>query len=177
MAFRCITVRSTHGAKLFAAAAVLALAGCATGYQPNNPFMGGGFTETQLDRNMFRVSFRGNGYTSPDRAEDFALLRSAELALKNGFTHFVIVQSNNQVSVSTYTTPVQTTTTGTANAYGGTVFGSSTSTTTGGQTFVNEKPRSTNTIICFNGKPDGFAMVYDAKFVFESLSRKYEIAK
>ena len=48
--------------------------------------MSGGFTESQLDTNVFRVTFKGNGYTSPDRAEDMALLRSAELALQHGFT-------------------------------------------------------------------------------------------
>ncbi|GIX25986.1 MAG: hypothetical protein KatS3mg122_3217 [Caldimonas sp.] len=65
------------------------LGGCATTYQPEG--FSGGFSETQLDTNVFRVSFRGNGYTRAERAEELALLRSAELTLKNGFTHFVVI--------------------------------------------------------------------------------------
>ena len=38
---------------------VAVLAGCATAYQPEG--LTGGFDETQLDRNVFRVSFKGNG--------------------------------------------------------------------------------------------------------------------
>src|SRR5437764_1386447 len=51
---------------------------CATPYQRHG--FTGGFSESQLDENVFRVNFRGNGYTSPERAADFTLLRSAELA-------------------------------------------------------------------------------------------------
>ena len=56
-----------------------ALLGCATAYQPQG--LSGGFTETQLAPDVWRVSFSGNGYTKGERAEDFAMLRSAELTL------------------------------------------------------------------------------------------------
>ena len=62
-----------------AASASLVLVACATAYQPQS--FSGGFSETQLDKNVFRVSFKGNGYTNAERAEEMALLRSAELAL------------------------------------------------------------------------------------------------
>ena len=35
--------------------------------------------------------FKGNGYTSKDKTFDFALLRSAELTLENGYRYFVVV--------------------------------------------------------------------------------------
>jgi hypothetical protein len=60
----------------------LALSGCATPYQKKNPI--GGYSETQLGESIFRVSFEGNGYTSRERASDFALLRSAEIAIEMG---------------------------------------------------------------------------------------------
>ena len=44
------------------------LGGCATQYQPQGTT--GGFTETQLDRNVFRVSFGANAYTSARQAEE-----------------------------------------------------------------------------------------------------------
>ena len=98
-----------------------ALAGCATSYQKQG--LSGGFTETQLDKAVFRVSFKGNGFTSPERAADFTLLRSAELALKNGFTHFVIVDGHSNVDYAAYVTPIQSTTFGSATAYGNTAYG------------------------------------------------------
>lgn len=59
---------------------VVALVGCASAYKPEG--FGGGFSESQLDTNVFRVSFRGNGFTRAERAEELALLRSAELTVK-----------------------------------------------------------------------------------------------
>ncbi len=150
--------------------ATLFLTACATTYQPQS--FSGGFSETQLDKNVFRVSFRGNGYTDRERAEDFALLRSAELTLKNGFTHFVIVDGRSGTDYSAFTTPTQSTTYGSANVYGNTAYGRSTTTTTGGQTVLIQKPSSTNTIVCLNGKPEG-VFAYDASFIYRSLREKY----
>ena len=61
---------------------------CATMYQPQS--VTGGYSETQLDKNMFRVRFNGNGYTSSARSSDFCLLRSAELCKENGYKYFII---------------------------------------------------------------------------------------
>ena len=63
---------------------------CATPYQPRGAT--GGFTETRLSPEAYRVSFNGNRNTSMSRATDFTLLRCAELTLQNEFTHFVIVE-------------------------------------------------------------------------------------
>jgi hypothetical protein len=65
---------------------VATLSACATAYQRDG--FTGGFSETQLDENVWRVTFEGNGYTREQRAEDFALLRSAELTLEKGFYAF-----------------------------------------------------------------------------------------
>lgn len=151
----------------------LLLAACATAYQPES--FSGGFSETQLDSNVFRVSFKGNGYTRADRAEELALLRSAELALKNGFTHFVIVQGQSGAQYGTYTTPMQANTTGSATVYGNTAYGRSTTTFTGGQTFLITKPSTTNTIVCFKGRPEVNGLVYDANFIYNSLASKYGV--
>jgi len=163
---------------------VILLSSCSTAYQKDS--FTGGFTTAQLDENVFQVSFRGNGYTSRDKANDFALLRSAEVALENGFNYFVIVDANQYDKKSSYTTPTTVTTTGssntqgTVNAYGntanysGTTYGRSTSTVNGGQTINLSKPHTTNTIVCYNGKPQGFA--YNAKYTAQSLKAKHEIS-
>lgn len=85
----------------FAVAAVLAsaltMAGCATPYQPHGAL--GGFAETQLDNNVFRIAFSGNAYTSTEKAEIFILTRGAELTLENGYRFFQVIQSSSTTSV------------------------------------------------------------------------------
>lgn len=150
------------------------LSACATPYQHQG--MSGGFSETQLDENVFRVNFRGNGYTSAERAIDFTLLRSAELAREHSYHYFIIVQHSGGYSYSTYTTPTQSHTTGTATSYGNTTTVQTQTTTTGGQTHVIAKPSTSNTIVCFAKKPDSYeGMVYNADFIYRSLTQKYGI--
>ena len=148
------------------------LQGCATTYQSSG--LSGGYSETQLDENVFKVTFRGNGYTSNERASDFTLLCSAELAIQNGYKYFVVIDANSYTSNSTYTTP--TTSNTTANVYGSSnyAYGNATTTTYGGQTYSISKPSSSNTIVCFNEKPEsGFS--YNAEFIYENITQKYGI--
>lgn len=146
--------------------------GCATAYKKNG-FMGG-YSETKLDENIWVVSFRGNGYTKAERATDFALLRCAELALQNDYEYFTVVEANSDIEQSSYTTPTRETTTGSAYTVGGYTYGSSTTTTTGGQTYIIAKPSASNTIVCFKEKPEE-TFTYNAKFVFESIKDKYNL--
>lgn len=162
--------------------AVLAgLSGCATAYQPQGAT--GGYSSSQLDENVFQVAFKGNGYTDRGIANDFALLRSAELALENGYKHFVIVDGQQYTKDSSFTTPITATTNITSNTYGsaygygnttnyyGNTYGSATTTVSGGQTFHISKPTASNTIVCFNEKPEEFS--FNAEFVARSLREKY----
>ncbi len=166
--------------------ALLILTGCASPYQPIG--FGGGFSETQLSENIFQINFRGNGYTSSERAGDFAMLRSAELTLENGYKYFVLADNRDDVENSSYTTPLQAHTTGHANTYGtinshgnygsysGSTYGNSTTYFTGGQTVNISKPRARNVIVMLNEKPkEGF--VFDAKFLQKSLKKKYGLDK
>ena len=152
---------------------VVTMTGCATNYQSAG--FTGGYEETRLDENVFSVNFRGNGYTRRQRAHDFALLRSAELSLMNGYKYFVITQSNSYISTSTYTTPTQSTTTGQVRIYSSSAYGSARTTTTGGQTYNVSKPRVSLVIICFEEKPDIDATVFNAEFLSKSIKEKYGI--
>lgn len=159
------------------------LLGCATGYQKEG--FGGGFSTTQLNENTFTVIFKGNEYTARDKANDFALLRSAEVALENGFTYFQIVDVKEYAKTGTYTAPTYTTTKDNTSTFGvvnktkntaiigSNTSGQSTTTTTGGDTHNYVKPRTANTIACFKDKPEGFA--YDAAFLVNSLRAKHGI--
>ena len=79
---------------LVAAAAALALAGCATTtpYQPAG-FNGqrGGYAEQRVDQNRYRVSFAGNSVTSREQVEMSLLFRAAELTAENGYDWFSTV--------------------------------------------------------------------------------------
>ncbi|MDD4874317.1 MAG: hypothetical protein PHE15_05015 [Dehalococcoidales bacterium] len=154
---------------------ILILAGCATAYQRKS--LTGGYSETRLGENIFQISFKGNGYTSRERASDFSLLRSAEVALENEFRYFVIVDSERHTDIGAYTTPSTSHTTGNAYSYGNYTSGAARTTTYGGQTYYFSKPETSNTILCFKKKPDINGIIYDAEFVANSIKTKYGIGK
>lgn len=150
------------------------LVSCASPYQKNEGFLStGGFTDTQFDTDIFQIYFRGNGYTSKQRATDFALLRCADLTLQKGFKYFVIINTDQRVKYSSYTTPLRANTTVSATTYGSTTHGSSSTTFSGGQTYSISKPRTTNMIKLFKKKPQGFS--YNATFIKNSLGGQYNI--
>jgi hypothetical protein len=125
----------------------LVLGACATTYQPMG--FSGGYSETQLSENVFRVAFNANGYSSRERTEDFALLRSADLALEHGFTHFAIVDGRQDTNYGAFTTPTQT--------------------------YLISKPSATNTVVLLAGNPNGEPFIYDAQFIRDTISSKYGI--
>jgi hypothetical protein len=73
----------------------LVVAGCAgqpTPYQPmsSSSRIAGGYSETRLAADHFRVSFVGNSFTSRERVEASLLYRAAELTLQEGYQWFLI---------------------------------------------------------------------------------------
>ncbi|MFT3830099.1 MAG: hypothetical protein QM691_10390 [Opitutaceae bacterium] len=72
--------------------ALLLLNGCATGYGRLNAFsFTGGFSDKSLGKDVWRVEFSGNGYTTSETAQCFWLYRCAELTLEQGFDGFEIL--------------------------------------------------------------------------------------
>jgi len=72
--------------------AALALAACAstgpTAYGPAYNGNGMGFENQKIEQDRFRISYTGR---NPAEARDFALLRAAEVALAEGYSHFQII--------------------------------------------------------------------------------------
>lgn len=70
----------------------LAVSACASlsPYGPQTSAGGQGFTEQQIESNRFRVTYYGVG--APGPVADFALLRSAELTLQQGYDWFEVTQ-------------------------------------------------------------------------------------
>lgn len=79
-------------AALAAAALTLGLSACetATPYQALNPSAAyaGGYRDTRLDSNHWRVTFAGNSMTSRETVERYLLFRAAELTTGQGFDWF-----------------------------------------------------------------------------------------
>jgi len=144
---------------------IISLYGCATSYTSSGLFCG--YSDTQLDKDVFKIHFKGNGFTSKEKADDYALLRSAELTLKNSFNYFIIINSGSDTTHSSYTAPYQTYTTYNT--------GQSNSVTYGGQTTKFSKPEATYTIKCFSEKPSDQSNAYNAKFICDSIGHKYEL--
>ncbi len=80
---------------LFLIVMIGAMSACASGvatpYGPANA-KGYGYQDSRIEDNRVRITYRGDGATSPERVEDYALLRAAELALEGGYDWFRVVR-------------------------------------------------------------------------------------
>ncbi len=94
-----------------AAALVLAagLSACVspTPYQPivKSGFSAGGYSETRIEPNRWRVTFAGNAMTTRDTVEGYLLFRAAELALQNSDDWFSIEDRHTDDKSRSYVLP------------------------------------------------------------------------
>lgn len=102
-------MRLRTAATIAALAVAAGLSACATAtpYQPNIPGqqVSGGFSETQLEPDRFRVNFAGNSLTSRETVEGYLLFRAAELTVAEGYDYFVIVGRDTDRKTRTYVEP------------------------------------------------------------------------
>lgn len=140
---------------------LLVLTGCTTPYKPQEG-TGRGYSDVQVNTDSFIVGFKGG---IPLRTKELALLRSAEVALANGYRYFVVAQIDDLSTVYTYsinsTVPYAYSTWEYHMYY------------QGGQTRTIKKPHFVYTIICYTGKPE--TPSYDARMVLENMYERYEL--
>ena len=78
-----------------AACAALALAACATPtvYAPANPNSASavGFSEYRIENNRYRVTFQGGAGAPAQLVNDYAILRAAEITLRDGYDWLQVV--------------------------------------------------------------------------------------
>ena len=67
-----------------------------TTYQPAEKRGGYGYTETELGKDRYRVTFTGNTVTDKETVNDYALLRAAELTLQQGYDWFQLVNRDTE---------------------------------------------------------------------------------
>jgi len=92
-----------------AACAALALAACVTPtvYAPANPASrtAVGFSEYRIENNRYRVTFQGGGGAPERQVADYALLRAAEITLRDGYDWFQVVDRFGGVAGSASSGP------------------------------------------------------------------------
>jgi len=171
--------------KIITILALIFIAGCSTSYKSDG--FNGGYSETQLDENIFQVRFRGNSITSLERAADFNMLRSAELTLESGYKYFTVANQNNYIEEIVTIKPARIEKTTTSedkgkidrDKYHDTAYKTK-STEKEVITFVKEEkvvtkiPHAYQEITCYKEKPKN-AKSYSAEFLVKSLKTKYEI--
>lgn len=131
--------------KLAMAAMVFGMAGCATMYQSEG--MTGGYIDKQLSPNKFLVTFNGNGFTTPKRSSDFALMRGAELALTHGYKYIVVFNSDTAMNED--------------DIWNGFTVEAS------------FKPTSRYIILATRNPPTQFKAYFDAQKIYEDTVREY----
>lgn len=158
--------------RLILLSGVIFLSGCATTYQPQGAT--GGFSNTALAPDVQSVRFAGNGYTSAEDAQDFAMLRAAELMREGGFPYFIVIGADAGASTATAYLPGSTTTTASAHMVGNTAYGQATSYSSPGFAVPIRKPYTQVIVQGLTEKPaEGFA--FETEFVIRSIKQKHII--
>ena len=135
--------------------------------------IGGGFDETRLGENIWRVNARGNAYASKDLIANMIMMRSADLAFQNGFSHFAFASGSTSSTTGVIYNPGTTYTTGNVNTFGNSATYDATTQTTGSTLTYYSKPKAENTVVMFRGKPKDFnGVAYEASFICRSLGKK-----
>ncbi len=152
------------------------VAGCSTGYHRQG--FSGEYTDMCIQDDVYQVFFNGNGYTSSQKAADFALLRCAEITLEKSCKYFSVLNENSGSETSLYTTPATTYHSGSVNMYGNSNYASGSysgySQTTGGQTYSFSKP-STQYMIQMLKEKQSDRFCYDAQQVYDNIRTNYKL--
>jgi hypothetical protein len=149
----------------------IALTACATNYGEYSFWSDGGFTETELQPNLFNVRFRGNEFTSIERTSEFAMLRASELCIGRDLPFMEIFNVSDEERVSGYV-PGSSTTNANATLVGNSVFANSSTIYNPGTTLFS--PESGLTAQCI---PSESETSWDARFLENSLKTKYDISE
>lgn len=145
------------------------LASCATGYQPSNGSTG--YSDTQLQQDMFKVSYAGNAGTNHGMAKDMVLMRAAHLAMDHGFNYFVIVDSKPARTQAQRKAIVSR-----KEMREDIATGADSRFALQGFDLYDGKPEQTDIVKCYTTKPDTAEQVYEAKDTFNYYIRRYQLS-
>jgi hypothetical protein len=84
----------------------LTLAGCATPYGPRQ--FAGGYSEVHVQNDVFRILVDGNALIHKSQIEYYALVRAAELTVKQGRNFFRVIGASTDIKTVNVFIPGQT---------------------------------------------------------------------
>ncbi len=159
--------------KFFSLIPIILLSACATSYQSNG--LTGGFEDTELSPGYYRITFRGNGVTSREKVNEFALLRASDLMLSRGCKSFQVLNGKDTVNTSYVDLPRTTSTNANVYAYGNYATANATTTTYGGGLQSVHRAKTTLDARCINAEADPSQNIFDTNFINQKLKQKYKI--
>lgn len=128
------------------------LVACATPYKQAKKATSNGYFDTKLQDGMYEVLFNGNENTSTAKANNYALLRAAEVCLENNYQSFEIVRKTEDFTEKEVDTGVK--------IFGGTL-----------SNIENSEPKITLLIRCSKGTD----LLYKAQELKANLRERYNI--
>ncbi len=144
------------------------LSGCATPYQKKG--LTGGFVDSSLGKDTFRVSYQGNGYTSRHTVSNYLLYRCAEITIENGYDYFQTLGESQWSKDSIVSTPGQFHYNSSGYVSGNYYYGKGRGYYVPGVNIPISKPAASAIIRLYKGQiPNGLYGAYDAKTLMESL--------
>ncbi len=82
-------IAGVYGACLMTALLLLSACAPTPVYRPRGPNESIGYTDQQISKNRYRITFAGGRNTRREVVEDSLLRRAAEVTVQAGYTHFV----------------------------------------------------------------------------------------
>lgn len=157
--------RSLHGAAIFGL--LLMCAACATPYQVQDKD-GFGYSFRQVVTGEYLVSFTANTATSTEQAQDFALLRAAQMAALLGYVGVAVLDTSSE-DATLPTTAV--------SIDGGPAFVKTPGVMYKLPSNTNNRGRTVTLRVRFLTRPTGAAgtQVEDAQATIKRLSAKYSL--
>ncbi len=158
---------------LLAVSAAL-LTACATKptlYAPQAAPHGSGYSEYRLEDGRYRVTFQGNPGAPVNQVSDYVLLRSAELALRDGYDWFRVADRITQQTGSGGGSTLAVGAGGSNYDYGRHGHGSSVGLGVGTSFNLGPKPAvsSSMEVVFGKGQPPRGADVYDARAIVRTV--------
>jgi hypothetical protein len=149
------------------------LSGCATTYQDMGDT--GGYYHQKIAEDIYRIGFRGNGFTNSKRAKDFAMLRAAEVGQQLEY-YYMSVEGQEDLSKTTVVNTGSTSyTTGSVHGSGNSSYYSGT-TNTYSNSIPVRKPQIEFVVRYFEAEPQGrFLEVHEIAPLVSELKTKYSI--
>jgi hypothetical protein len=156
---------------------IIILAGCVSPYEKLG--LGGGFSDFALTDGTYKISFRGNGYSSAELVQNYLLRRCAEITLQRGYKYFVILGANTSTKRFAWTTPaqIQSNSNGnfssTGNGYTNNIYGNynqnTITTINPSQTFIINRYTATAIIKMLNSNKN-YQSALDAEFILSNFA-------